>query len=130
MTSGTTFRHALRECLAITCLASILICTTLGPCSAYDLKNRVKEFKLKNGLKVLIVERHASPTVSLYISHEAGAVDEEDGHTGTAHILEHMMFKGTETIGTKDFQKGEAYPPKGSRYWQRPRCRADEGGKC
>ena len=105
MTSGTTFRHALCKGLAITCLASILICITLNPCLAYDLKNKVKEFTLQNGLKVLIVERHASPTVSLYISHEAGAVDEEDGHTGTAHILEHMMFKGTETIGTKDFQK-------------------------
>ena len=105
MTSGNNLRHILLECLAITCLASFLLYITLTPCSAYDLKDKVKEFTLKNGLKVLIVERHASPTVSLYISHDTGAVDEEDGHTGTAHILEHMMFKGTETIGTKNFEE-------------------------
>jgi len=105
MTSEKTLRHIFLECLVITCLASFLLCITLSPCSAYDLKEKVKEFTLKNGLKVLIVERHASPTVSLYISHDTGAVDEGDGHTGTAHILEHMMFKGTETIGTKNFEE-------------------------
>ena len=48
-----------------------------------------------------MVERHLSPTVSLYIRHRAGAVDERDGKTGTAHLLEHMLFKGTRTIGTR-----------------------------
>ena len=107
MTSVRNLRYILRECLVITCLASFFLCITLSPCLSYDLKDKVKEFTLKNGLKVLIVERHASPTVSLYISHETGAVDEGDGHTGTAHILEHMMFKGTETIGTKNFKEEE-----------------------
>jgi len=105
MASGKNPRHILLECLVITCLAAFFLCITLRPCPAYDLKDKVKEFTLKNGLKVLIVERHVSPTVSLYISHETGAADEEDGHTGTAHILEHMMFKGTETIGTKNFEE-------------------------
>ncbi len=105
MIFGKSLRHTLLECFVITCLASFFLCITLGPCSAYDLKDKVKEFTLKNGLKVLIVERHASPTASLYISHETGAVDEGDCHTGTAHILEHMMFKGTETIGTKNFEE-------------------------
>jgi predicted Zn-dependent peptidase len=107
MTSVKNLRYILRECLVITCLASFFLCITLSPCFSYDLKDKVKEFTLKNGLKVLIVERHASPTVSLYISHETGAVNEGDGHTGTAHILEHMMFKGTETIGTKNFKEEE-----------------------
>ena len=107
MTSVRNLRYILRKCLVITCLASLFLCITLSPCFSYDLKDKVKEFTLKNGLKVLIVERHASPTVSLYISHETGAVDEGDGHTGTAHILEHMMFKGTETIGTKNFKEEE-----------------------
>ena len=105
MTSVKNLRYILRECLVITCLASFFLCITLSPCFSYDLKDKVKEFTLKNGLKVLIVERHASPTVSLYISHETGAVNEGDGHTGTAHILEHMMFKGTETLGTKNFEE-------------------------
>ncbi|HVO67110.1 MAG TPA: pitrilysin family protein [Syntrophales bacterium] len=51
------------------------------------------------------MERHLSPTVSFYIRHRVGAIDEEDGRTGTAHLLEHMMFKGTKTIGTKNYKK-------------------------
>jgi predicted Zn-dependent peptidase len=72
---------------------------------SYDLEKSVREFTLKNGLKILMLERHLSPTVSLYIRHRAGAVDEISGRTGTAHILEHMMFKGTKTIGTKNFKE-------------------------
>ena len=72
---------------------------------AYDLEERVETYVLKNGLKVLVVERHAIPTVSLYISHKAGGVDDISGQTGTAHFLEHLMFKGTPTIGSKDFTR-------------------------
>ncbi|OPY84246.1 MAG: Peptidase M16 inactive domain protein [Syntrophus sp. PtaU1.Bin208] len=70
---------------------------------AYDLEKQVKKYTLKNGLKILIVKRDFSPTVSLYIRHKAGAVDEESGKTGTAHFLEHMLFKGTRTIGAKNY---------------------------
>lgn len=73
--------------------------------SGYDLEERVREISLENGLKVLMLERHHVPTVSLYIRHKAGAVDEISGRTGTAHLLEHMMFKGTKTIGTKNFKE-------------------------
>ncbi|ABC77426.1 M16 family metallopeptidase [Syntrophus aciditrophicus] len=74
-------------------------------CFAYDLEKQVKRFTLQNGLKVLIVERNFSPTVSLYICHKVGAVDEPSGKTGTAHFLEHMLFKGTRTIGAKNYSK-------------------------
>ena len=87
------------------CFILLSFLSVSWPCAAYDLEEKVKEYSLKNGLRLLIVERHTSPTVSLYISHPAGAVDEEDGHTGAAHILEHMMFKGTKTIGTTNFEK-------------------------
>ena len=70
-----------------------------------DLERRVKTYTLKNGMKVLMLERHISPTISFYIRHRTGAVDEPDGKTGMAHFLEHMMFKGTKTIGTKDYRK-------------------------
>jgi predicted Zn-dependent peptidase len=50
-----------------------------------------------------MLERHFSPTVSLYIRHRVGAVDEIKGESGAAHLLEHMMFKGTTTIGTNNF---------------------------
>jgi predicted Zn-dependent peptidase len=75
--------------------------------SSYDLENKVLSFTLDNGLKVLIFERHISPTVSFYIRHRVGAVDEENGRSGIAHLLEHMLFKGTKTIGTKNFFEEE-----------------------
>jgi predicted Zn-dependent peptidase len=69
----------------------------------FDLEKKVVKAKLKNGLTVLMLERHLSPTVSLYIQHRIGAADEKDGERGAAHFCEHMMFKGTTTIGTKNY---------------------------
>lgn len=71
----------------------------------YELENRVEKFTLDNGLRILLLERHTSPTVSLYIRHRVGAVDEISGATGTAHFLEHLMFKGTTSIGSKNYQQ-------------------------
>ena len=72
---------------------------------AFSLEGKVKEYNLKNGMKVLILERHFTPVVSLYIRFKVGSVDEPGGETGTSHLLEHMLFKGTETLGTKDYQE-------------------------
>ncbi len=69
---------------------------------AQDLEKRVIRRVLPNGLTVLLLERPLSPTVSLYVRYKSGAVDDEDGKTGTAHFLEHMLFKGTESIGPLD----------------------------
>lgn len=66
---------------------------------------RVVEHRLNNGLRVLILPRKQSPTVAFYILHRVGGVDEESGRTGVTHMLEHMLFKGTTTIGTKDYEK-------------------------
>jgi len=74
---------------------------------AQGLGERVQRFTLKNGLRLLTLERHLSPTVALYIRYRAGAADETDGKTGTAHLLEHMMFKGTRTIGTRNYLREE-----------------------
>jgi predicted Zn-dependent peptidase len=84
---------------------SFLIFFTLiySHASGFDLGEKVIKTKLKNGLTVLMLERHISPTVSLYIRHRVGAVDETEGETGAAHLLEHMMFKGTTTIGTNNY---------------------------
>ncbi|MFY9387018.1 MAG: insulinase family protein, partial [Smithellaceae bacterium] len=86
-------------------LAILLLSLWLTPARAADLEKRVVKARLDNGLTVLMLERKFSPTVSLYIRYRVGAVDETKGQTGAAHFLEHMMFKGTTTIGTKDFQK-------------------------
>jgi predicted Zn-dependent peptidase len=67
----------------------------------------VKEHTLANGMKVLLLERHQSPTIALFIRFRVGAVDENLGMTGTAHLLEHMLFKGTKTLGTKNYAEEE-----------------------
>jgi predicted Zn-dependent peptidase len=84
----------------------VLLVFLLQPLSAAenDLESRVQKFTLNNGIRVLLLERRLSPTVSLYIRQRTGAVDEISGKTGTAHLLEHMMFKGTTTIGTRNYK--------------------------
>jgi predicted Zn-dependent peptidase len=65
----------------------------------------VVEKTLGNGMRVLMVERHDEPTVAGgWVAH-VGSANERPGMTGIAHLFEHMMFKGTRTIGTKDFKK-------------------------
>ncbi len=65
----------------------------------------VVEKVLKNGLTVLVLERPGVPVVSFAFMQPVGAQDAPKGKTGLPHMLEHMMFKGTETIGTKSYAK-------------------------
>jgi zinc protease len=67
--------------------------------------NHVHEFKLANGLKVLVQEDHRSPVVVSQIWYRAGSIDEYNGTTGVAHVLEHMMFKGTSKVPTGQFSR-------------------------
>src|SRR5580658_9707251 len=71
--------------------------------SLKDFEKRVTEFTLGNGLHFIIFERHEAPVVSFHSYVNAGSVDDPGGETGIAHMFEHMAFKGTETIGTKDY---------------------------
>src|SRR5512136_805881 len=70
---------------------------------AQGLADRVREHTLKNGLKLLMVERHTSSTVAAWIRYRVGSVDERSDERGIAHLLEHMLFKGTTTLGTKNY---------------------------
>ncbi|MEE2946696.1 MAG: pitrilysin family protein [Verrucomicrobiota bacterium] len=65
----------------------------------------VEERTLSNGMKLLMVERHHSPTVAGGWVARVGSVNERPGITGIAHLFEHMMFKGTPTIGTSDAER-------------------------
>ena len=71
---------------------------------AQEAKVPVTEITLENGMKLLLVERHESPRVAAGWGAHAGSVNEEVGVTGIAHLFEHMMFKGTNTIGTSDYE--------------------------
>src|SRR5436309_3974754 len=85
--------------------ASILLiyCTCLLPLQGQKVP--VVEKNLANGMQLLMVERHDEPTVAGgWVAH-VGSSNERPGITGIAHLFEHMMFKGTPTIGTKDYRK-------------------------
>jgi predicted Zn-dependent peptidase len=80
-----------------------LLAGSLFPLQAQKVP--VVEKHLANGLKLLLVERHDEPAVAGgWVAH-AGSSNERLGMTGIAHLFEHMMFKGTPTIGTKDYKK-------------------------
>ena len=68
-----------------------------------EFEKKVTEFTLPNGLHFTIVERHNAPVVSFHTYVNAGSVDDPSGQTGLAHMFEHMAFKGTESIGTRDW---------------------------
>src|SRR5215217_5734984 len=70
-----------------------------------SLSDRVIEHKLTNGLTVLMVERHQTPVVSINITFAVGGINEQAGQTGLAHLYEHMAFKGTRGLGTKNYQQ-------------------------
>ncbi|MDF2459892.1 MAG: putative Peptidase [Nitrospira sp.] len=76
-----------------------------GGRSAPGLADRVIKHTLANGLTVLLVERHQSPIVSINLTFGVGGINEHNGATGLAHLYEHMAFKGTRTLGTKDYAR-------------------------
>jgi len=76
-----------------------------APHSDGALADRVVERRLSNGLQLLMVERHQAPIVSFSIAYKVGGVNERPGITGVAHLYEHMAFKGTQTLGTKDYRR-------------------------
>ncbi|WP_230976283.1 M16 family metallopeptidase [Pseudothauera nasutitermitis] len=63
------------------------------------------ETTLDNGLKVIVKEDRRAPSVVHMLWYRAGSMDEPDGVSGVAHVLEHMMFKGTPTVGPGEFNK-------------------------
>jgi len=71
--------------------------------SLKDFEKRITEFTLANGMHFIVFERHEAPVVSFHSYVNAGSVDDPSGETGIAHMFEHMAFKGTETIGTKNW---------------------------
>jgi predicted Zn-dependent peptidase len=94
-------RPLVRTCLS---LVLILIASTLLQAQAFDaLKSRVKVHVLANGMKFIVLERHDAPVVSFHVYADVGSANESYGITGISHILEHMAFKGTTTVGTTDY---------------------------
>ncbi|MCB0353774.1 MAG: insulinase family protein [Bdellovibrionales bacterium] len=77
----------------------------VGSAPLEKLKASVKKFTLANGLRVIIYPRKVAPVFSAYIGIRVGGVNEVIGNTGISHLLEHMAFKGTPYVGTKDYAR-------------------------
>ena len=76
-------------------MAGLAVALWAGPAGA-ALFQDVTSTRLDNGLRVIAVENHRAPIVTQMLWYRAGAADERHGRSGTAHVFEHMMFKGTE----------------------------------
>jgi predicted Zn-dependent peptidase len=89
-------RYAVGACVVVALAATV-------PSMAQNID--AKEYWLDNGMQVLMVEKHEAPTIMCSIFARVGSSNETTGITGISHLFEHMMFKGTETIGTKDIER-------------------------
>ena len=83
-------------------LSLLLLCISLLPPLLWA---QVHEFRLDNGLRILVKEDHRAPVVVSQIWYKVGASYEHDGITGVSHVLEHMMFKGTKKHGPGEFSR-------------------------
>jgi len=85
-------------------MALLLLSLTLFvEVSEAGLKENVFETSLPNGLKVILLEDHKAPLVTFQVWYRVGSRNEAWGKTGLSHMLEHMMFKGTEKVGPEEF---------------------------
>ncbi|MFO7830766.1 MAG: pitrilysin family protein [Desulfuromonadaceae bacterium] len=88
--------------------AFLIFLTTSGFALQSDgLEDRVVEYQLDNGLTLLVAQRPEIPTFTAFITLGVGSVNEQEDNRGIAHLLEHMRFKGTESIGTKNYAEEE-----------------------
>ena len=93
MMVGSMFRRAV--------LGALLLLSLAPAWAASNIQQQI----LKNGLKVIVQEDHRAPVVVSQIWYRTGSMDEFNGTTGVAHVLEHMMFKGTKAVPAGEFSK-------------------------
>ena len=101
-----TFVNILRQFLFLLLIPFTVQADIASDLSIYidKIKNNVREKTLDNGLKVIVYERPDQPVFTSFLTVNVGGANEVDGNTGIAHVLEHMAFKGSKTLGTNDFE--------------------------
>ncbi|MCI5109634.1 MAG: insulinase family protein [Marivita sp.] len=78
---------------------------TAAPLRAATIEDQVTTFQLENGMDVVVIEDHRAPAVVHMVWYRAGSADEQPGVSGVAHFLEHLLFKGTETLAPGEFSE-------------------------
>jgi zinc protease len=92
------WRHALWILLSLICLA-------LAARAQSQAAPKIEQFKLDNGLTVIVKPDRRAPTAVHMLWVRVGAMDEVDGYSGLAHVLEHMMFRGTRDVKPGEFSR-------------------------
>jgi predicted Zn-dependent peptidase len=92
----------LASVISLSCAPRVSAPSVQKPSRSFDLA--FKEYRLKNGLRVLLAEDHSAPTFSICVTYNVGSRDERPGRTGFAHLFEHILFQGSENVG-----KGEHF---------------------
>ena len=90
--------HQLRvpSASALACSLAVAISIALASTARAGMSDNVKAETLPNGLRVLVLENHKAPVVTFHIFYKVGSRNEQVGKTGLAHLLEHLMFRGTK----------------------------------
>ncbi len=86
---------------ALVVFSMVLVSTSPIEAKIFDPKT----FTLKNGMQVVVISNHRAPVVRQMVWYKVGSADEGEGESGIAHLLEHLMFKGTKTTESGEFSK-------------------------
>src|ERR1035437_5267489 len=97
-------RISLTRTAVLALLAALAVLATAPACSE---ELRLEDQVLSNRMKLLLPPRHDEPVVSGGWVAKVGSANERPGITGISHLFEHMMFKGTEAIGSKDYARDQ-----------------------
>src|SRR5689334_19798631 len=87
-----------RRALSVGTIASALLLVAASASADDQLKLDVKKAKLDNGLRVVMLVDHTTPTVAVDVVYDVGGRNEERGRSGFAHLFEHMMFQGSANV--------------------------------
>lgn len=96
-----------KRSLALTAALWLFLLVTVSGAWGFDfseMENKVTAFTLDNGMRFLVLEDHSAPVVAFAISADVGGASDPKERTGLSHMFEHLAFKGTTEIGTKDYK--------------------------
>jgi predicted Zn-dependent peptidase len=97
-------RHSRTLGIIVTIFILGVWCGTVYGFDFSTVEEKITDFTLDNGLKIIVLEDHSAPVVSFTTLADVGGADDPKGYYGLAHVFEHMAFKGTDEVGTKDYK--------------------------
>src|SRR5258705_13108272 len=95
-----------KSLIALLCLTALVVGTWAAPTASVAAPQvKYEKYSLKNGLEVILSENHRLPLVAVDLWYHVGPANERAGRTGFAHLFEHMMFEGSQHVGSKEHDR-------------------------